>query len=113
MKRTSSPAGDTQSRLPAETKGNDVELVFLLFTLLCPLSMVGLVGWWAWSMRRPSNGASRGHASVRSASDENEITRIRAQLDQLQAQARDEKSPQRGRSNGAASVTDMTKEARR
>jgi uncharacterized iron-regulated membrane protein len=82
--------------LPAATKGNDVELGFLLFTLLCPLSMVGLMGWWAWSMRRPGNRASHGHAPVRSASDENEITRMRAQLDQLQAQARDEKSPAAG-----------------
>ncbi len=73
-----------------------MELGFLLFTLLCPLSMVGLMGWWAWSMRRPGNRASHGHAPVRSASDENEITRMRAQLDQLQAQARDEKSPAAG-----------------
>jgi uncharacterized iron-regulated membrane protein len=78
--------------LPAATKGNDVELGFLLFTLLCPLSMVGLMAWWAWSMRRPGNRAGTGHAPVRSASDEIEITRMRAQLDQLQAQARDEKS---------------------
>ncbi len=73
-----------------------MELVFLLSTLLCPLSMVGLMGWWAWSMRRPSNGASRGHTPARSASDENEITRMRAQLDQFEAQARDEKSPAAG-----------------
>jgi hypothetical protein len=78
--------------LPAATKGNDVELGLLLFTLLCPLSMLGLLGWLAWSMLRPSNRARQGHAPVRSASDENEITRIRAQLDQLEAQARDENS---------------------
>jgi flagellar basal body-associated protein FliL len=77
--------------LPAATKGNDVELLFLLFTLLCPLSMVGLMGWWAWSMRRTSKSDS-GQAPVRSATDENEITRMRAQLDQLEAQTRDDKS---------------------
>lgn len=93
---TSSPVGDTPSRSPAETKGNDVELVPLLFSLLCPLSMVGLMGWWAWSMRRPGNRASRGHAPVRSAGDEIEITRMRAQLDQLEARSRDEKSPAAG-----------------
>jgi uncharacterized iron-regulated membrane protein len=82
--------------LPAATEGNDVELVYLLFTLLCPLSMVALMGWWAWSMRRPSNGVGRDDAPVRSTTDENEITRMRAQLDQLQAQARDEKSPATG-----------------
>lgn len=73
-----------------------MELVFLLFTLLCPLSMVGLMGWWAWSMRRPGKRASDSHVPVRSASDQNEITRMRAQLDQLEAQARDEKSPAAG-----------------
>lgn len=73
-----------------------MELFFLLFTLLCPLSMVGLMGWWAWSMRRHSNRGAQGSAPVRSVSDESEITRMRAQLDQFQAQARDEKSPAAG-----------------
>jgi uncharacterized iron-regulated membrane protein len=68
-----------------------VELAFLLFTLLCPLSMVGLMGWWAWSTRRTSKRAS--DAPVRSTIEENEITRMRAELDQLQAQARDKTSP--------------------
>lgn len=65
-----------------------MESAYLLFSLLCPLTMVGLMGWWAWSMRRSkANGAQQ--VPVRSAVDENEITRMRAQLDQLEAQARD------------------------
>jgi hypothetical protein len=82
--------------LPATTKGDDVELVLLLFTLLCPVGMLGFMGWWAWSMRRTGSGKGGQQAQVRSANDENEITRMRAQLDQLEAQARDETSRTRG-----------------
>jgi uncharacterized iron-regulated membrane protein len=78
--------------LPTTTKGHDVELVLLLFTLLCPLSMLGLMGWWAWSMRRTASGNGGPQAQVRSVKDENEITRLRAQLDQLEARIRDETS---------------------
>ena len=72
-----------------------MELGYLLFTLMCPLSMVALVGWWAWSMRR-SSGSSCDKAPARSAAEEAEITRMRAQLDQLDAQARDTKAPSKG-----------------
>jgi hypothetical protein len=89
---TSTAAGDTSSRLPAATKGNDVELAVLLFTLLCPLSMLALMGWWGWSVRRTRNRSSHVQAPVRSSTEANEITRMRAQLDQLEAQARDEES---------------------
>jgi uncharacterized iron-regulated membrane protein len=71
-----------------------VELAYLLFTLACPLSMVALVGWWFWSMRRSSSKPQQ--ASVRSAAEEAEITRMRAQLDQFDAQARDAKVPSKG-----------------
>jgi uncharacterized iron-regulated membrane protein len=73
-----------------------VEIAYLLFTLMCPLSMVALVGWWMWSMRRSDNGSSGQKAPARSAAEEAEIIRIRAQLDQLEAQARDEKTPSKG-----------------
>jgi hypothetical protein len=75
-------------------RGDDVEIVYLLFTLLCPLSMLGFVAWWGWSMRR-SNGGSSGcdRKPVRSAAEESEIVRMQAQLDQLEAQARDDKAP--------------------
>ena len=68
-----------------------MELAYLLFTLACPLSMVALVGWWVWSMRRSSSKPQQ--APVRSAAEEAEIARMRAQLDQLDAQARDQKAP--------------------
>jgi uncharacterized iron-regulated membrane protein len=70
-----------------------VELAYLLFTLLCPLSMVALMGWWAWSMRRSSGAGSGQKAPVRSTADDSEIVRMRAQLDQLEAQTRDAGTP--------------------
>ena len=54
-----------------------MDLGYLLFTLLCPLSMVALMGWWAWSMRGRKQPAA---APVRSAADEAELTRLRAAL---------------------------------
>lgn len=64
--------------------------MYLLSTLLCPLSMLGLVVWWAWSMRRSSSGNGSCHKEpVRSAAEASEIVRMRAQLDQLEAKARD------------------------
>jgi hypothetical protein len=47
-------------------------------------------------MRRTGKRASVTQGPVRSAIEENEITRMRAQLDQLEAQARDETSPAAG-----------------
>lgn len=72
-----------------------MDIAYLLFTLMCPLSMVALLGWWAWSMRRTSSGSSQ-PAPARSAADENEIVRMRAQLDQFEAQAREHQAPMRG-----------------
>ena len=72
-----------------------MELAYLLFTLACPLSMVALVGWWFWAMRR-SSGSKPQQAPARSAAEEAEITRMRAQLDQLDAQARDRRAPLNG-----------------
>ena len=77
-------------------RGDGVEIAYLLFTLMCPLSMVALVGWWAWSMRRPASGSGREVEPARSAAEEAEIARMRAQLDQLQAKAREEKTPSHG-----------------
>jgi hypothetical protein len=61
-----------------------VEAAYLLFTLLCPLSMVALVAWWAWSMRRSGRGASATGESARSVTDEAEVARMRARLHALQ-----------------------------
>lgn len=71
-----------------------MDLAYLLFTLACPLSMVALVAWWFWAMRRPSSKPQE--APVRSAVEEAEVARMRAQLDQFDAQARDERSPAHG-----------------
>ena len=73
-----------------------MEIAYLLFTLMCPLSMVALVGWWAWSMRRSSGASSSAKAPARSAAEEGEITRMRAQLDQLGAQTRDQRTTTNG-----------------
>lgn len=73
-----------------------MEIAYLLFTLMCPLSMLALVGWWMWSMRRSDSSSSCQKAPARSAAEEAEITRMRAQLDQLEAHERDEKTPSRG-----------------
>ena len=73
------------------TEGNDVDLAYLLFSLACPLSMVALVGWWFWSMR--GSGSKPQPAPVRSAAEEGEITRMRAQLDQLDARSREQRAP--------------------
>lgn len=70
-----------------------MEIAYLLFTLMCPLSMVALVGWWAWSMRRSRGGSSSQQTPARSAAEDAEITRMRAQLDQLDAQAHGQKAP--------------------
>jgi hypothetical protein len=74
-----------------------MEIVYLLFTLLCPLSMLGMVAWWGWSMRSSSGGNGNCHKQpVRSATEDSEIIRMRAQLDQLEAKARDDdKTPTR------------------
>jgi hypothetical protein len=72
-----------------------VEIAYLLYTLICPLSMVALVAWWAWSMRR-SSGSSSQQSPARSAADDAEIIRMRAQIDQLAAQARATKAPVNG-----------------
>jgi hypothetical protein len=61
-----------------------VDLGYVLFTLLCPLSMVALLGWWAWSMRPGRNG-SRHTAPVRSTAEKAELARLRAHLDSSQA----------------------------
>lgn len=64
-----------------------MEIVYLLVTLLCPLSMIAVVGWWAWAMRAPKDAIA--DAPRRSAADDGEITRMRAHLDQLEAHSRD------------------------
>lgn len=66
-----------------------MEAAYLLFTLLCPLSMVALVGWWVWSMRKSSGTAAAQPEPARSAVEEGELARLRAQLDQLQGSERD------------------------
>ena len=52
-----------------------LQAVLLLTVLLCPLSIVAIAGWAAWSRRR-----SRAHdgAEPRSVADEGEISRMRS-----------------------------------
>ncbi len=61
-----------------------MEAAYLVFTLLCPLSMVALAAWWAWSVRRSSKGAAATGESTRSVTDEAEMARMRARLQELQ-----------------------------
>lgn len=65
-----------------------MEIVYLLVTLLCPVSMIAMVGWWAWAMRGPKKAPAA--APSRSAADDAEITRMRAHLDQLKAHSRNQ-----------------------
>ena len=66
-----------------------MDAAYLLFTLLCPLSMVALLGWWFWSMRKPRSGSRPAAAPVRTPAEEGELARMRAELDQLRAGERD------------------------
>ncbi len=61
-----------------------METAYLLFTLLCPLSMVALVAWWAWSVRRSNKAAPSTGGSARSVTDDAEMVRMRARLQELQ-----------------------------
>lgn len=70
-----------------------MEIAYLLLTLLCPVSMIALVGWWAWAMRAPKKTPAT--APARSAADDAEITRMRAHLDQLEAHTRDQDAAKR------------------
>ena len=64
-----------------------MEIVYLLVTLLCPVAMIAMVGWWAWAVR----GSKTAPAALgRSAADDVEIIRMRAHLDQLEAHSRDQ-----------------------
>lgn len=62
-----------------------MEAAYLVLTLACPILMVLLIGWWAWSMRRPNRGSG---AVLRSAVEDGEIARMREQLEELQARER-------------------------
>lgn len=73
-----------------------METAYLLFTVMCPLSMVALMGWWAWAIRRSGSASGGQNARARSVGDDNEIARMRAQLDQFEAQARERKTLVRG-----------------
>ena len=70
-----------------------MEIAYLLVTLLCPVSMIAMLAWWAWAMRGPKKCSSA--APARNTADDAEITRMRAQLDQLEAQARDQHAASR------------------
>ncbi len=54
-----------------------LQAAFLVIVLLCPLSIVALIGWSAWSRRRRPSG----HAVARSATDDAEIRRMRDRED--------------------------------
>ena len=64
----------------------------LLFALLCPLSMVALVGWWAWSMRKPAGSSAFDAEPARSAASKALPARMGARLDQLHTDDRDTSS---------------------
>ena len=66
-----------------------MEVAYLLFTLLCPLSMVALVGWWFWSTRTTTGGSASAAPPARTAAEEGELARMRSQLDQSQQNQRD------------------------
>ena len=54
-----------------------LQTAFLLIALLCPLSLVALAGWAAWSRRRQGPSGGPGAGEPRSAVDESEIARMR------------------------------------
>ena len=87
--RLGGPADRTDGRHGGPTQEEDeMQIAYLLVTLLCPVSMVAMVAWWAWAMR----ASKRCAAPSRSASDDAELTRMRAHLDQVAARSRDEQS---------------------
>jgi membrane protein implicated in regulation of membrane protease activity len=54
-----------------------LQAAFLVIVLLCPLSIVALVGWSAWSRRRHRSD----HPVARSVTDDAEIRRMRDRED--------------------------------
>jgi uncharacterized iron-regulated membrane protein len=60
------------------SRGPLVDL-YLLFSLLCPVSMVALVAWWAWSVRRPRSSSGPA-APVRQPADAAALEAMRAQM---------------------------------
>lgn len=55
-----------------------LQAVFLLTVLLCPLSIVAIAGWAAWSRRRSRAHDGAGGAEGRSVADAGEISRMRS-----------------------------------
>ena len=60
--------------------------VFLLIVLLCPLSILAITGWAAWSRRRTGASGRPGVTEPRSAVDESEISRMHVAIGAQDAQ---------------------------
>ncbi len=65
-----------------------LQAVFLLTALLCPLSIVALMVWGAWSRRRARGSGGPGGAPTQSPADTAEISRMRARIAEPPAQGR-------------------------
>lgn len=64
-----------------------LQAVFLLIVLLCPLSIVVIAGWAAWSRRRAGASGRPAATEPRSAVDDAEISRMRLAIGAQDAQA--------------------------
>lgn len=64
-----------------------LQAAFLFVALLCPLSIVAMVGWSLWSSRRAREKDGPRAAPVRSAADEAELERLHSRLEAQDAHA--------------------------
>lgn len=72
-----------------------LQAVFLLVALLCPLSIVALMAWSAWSRHRARASGAPGGAPAQSAADTAEISRMRASIAGPQARGRSRRAADR------------------
>ena len=66
-----------------------LQAAFLLVVLLCPLSIVALAGWAAWSRRRARASGGPAATEAPCAADAAEISRMRVEIGRQGAQARE------------------------
>ena len=64
-----------------------LQAAFLLIVLLCPVSIVVIAGWAAWSRRRAQAAGRPDVTEARSAVDESEISRMRVAIGAQDEQA--------------------------
>lgn len=72
-----------------------LQAVFILVALLCPLSIVALMAWSAWSRHRARASGAPGGAPAQSAADTAEISRMRANIAGPQARRRSRRAADR------------------